>query len=160
MADGVTITSGANSTIPDGTKFDTKDGGVTVGHIPAVLIGYSDGSGGKVTSDASGITVQGTTTLSGVSASSATVTNVADSASSVTLLASNANRIGWSITNTSSAVLYVKFGATATTTTSYTARLAQWERVGQGPLDGLYTGLIAGIWASDPGDGGANCTEW
>jgi hypothetical protein len=159
VADGVTITSGANSTLPDGTKFATDELGGGLGHLPLVGIAYSDSSGTQVTANASGLAVQGTTTLSGVSAASATTTNVGDSASSVTLLASNSSRVGWSITNMSSAVLYVKLGATATTTDSFIARLVQYDRVGQGPLDGLYTGLIAGIWASDAG-GVAVITEW
>lgn len=158
MANGVTVTSGANSTIPDGTKFDTVDGGASIGHTPAVVLGYSDGSGTKVTANASGLLIQGTATIGSVSASSATTTSVGDETSSTQLLASNPSRIGWSITNDSSAVLYVKFGSGASST-SYVARLAQYDRIGQGPLDGLYTGAIYGLWASDAG-GSARCTEW
>ena len=43
----------------------------------------------------------------------ATVSSVAGSASSVTLLAVNRNRVSFSVFNDSSAVLYVKLGATA-----------------------------------------------
>jgi hypothetical protein len=157
VANGVTVATGNNTSPPNATKFQTKEASGL--HVPAVVIGYSDGSDAFVTSDASGLAVQGTTTLDGVSASSATVTSVADNAASTQLLAANANRIGWAITNTSSAVLYLKFGSGATTTTSYTKRLVQYADAGQGPI-GLYTGAIYGIWASDPGDGAANCTEW
>lgn len=75
-----------------------------------------------------------------------TLTNVSGSASSVTLLASNASRRQAVIVNDSSAVLYIKFGTTASTT-SYTYRLD--------PYDTLevenYTGRIDGIWASAAG---------
>jgi hypothetical protein len=87
---------------------------------------------------------------------SAVVTAVADNAASVTLLAANANRLGCSIQNDSSAVLYVKCGVTASAT-DYSARLARydyWEpRVN-------YRGRIDGIWATDPNDGGARITEF
>lgn len=85
-----------------------------------------------------------------------TVTAVADNAASVTLLASNAARLGASIANDSSAALYIKCGGTASLT-SYTVRVAQygyWEV----PFD--YTGVIDGIWATDPGDGAARITEF
>jgi hypothetical protein len=157
MADGVTVSTGNNTSPPNSTKFATDDLGAA-GHVPLVVLAYSDSSGNMVTADANGIEVQGTTTLSGVEASSATTTSVGDSATAVELLASNSSRIGWSITNDSTAVLYVKFGASASTT-SYIARLVQYDRIGQGPLDGLYTGSITGIWASDAG-GNARCTEW
>lgn len=89
-------------------------------------------------------------------ASGATVSTVADTASSTTLLSSNASRLGASIQNDSSAVLYIKCGTTASAT-DYSARLVQyayWEA----PFG--YTGRIDGIWASDPGDGAARITEF
>lgn len=92
-------------------------------------------------------------------AATATLTNVGDSASSVTVLAANSARIGATITNDSSAVLYLKFGATASTT-SYTVSLAG---SGSAPFSYYevpagYTGIIDGIWASDAG-GNARVTE-
>lgn len=88
-------------------------------------------------------------------AATPTQTTVADSATNVTILASNANRLGATIENDSSAVLYLKLGATATTT-SYSARLVQYSYY-EVPFN--YTGIIDGIWASDPGDGAARVTE-
>lgn len=85
-----------------------------------------------------------------------TTSQVADTGSSTTLLAANTSRLGCSIQNDSSAVLYLKCGATASAT-DYTARLVQyayWEA----PYG--YTGVIDGIWASDPGDGAARVTEF
>jgi flagellar basal body rod protein FlgF len=77
----------------------------------------------------------------------ATLSNVAASATSVTLLASNANRKAATIWNDSTAILYVKFGTTASTT-SCTVKLiadAYYE------VPGGYTGLVDGIWASATG---------
>ena len=91
-------------------------------------------------------------------ASTATLANVAGSASSVTLLAANAERLGATIVNDSTAILYVKFGSAATTT-SYTVMLAgtassiaAYYEVPFG-----YTGIITGIWASATGS--ARVTE-
>lgn len=83
----------------------------------------------------------------------ATLSNVSGSASSVTLLASNANRRGATIQNDSSAVLYVKFGATASTT-SYTVKMVA-DSYYEIPFG--YTGIIDGIWASATGS--ARITE-
>lgn len=85
-----------------------------------------------------------------------TLSNVADTASSTTILAANSSRKGASVANDSSAALYLKMGSTASTT-SYTVRLVQhayWEC----PFG--YTGIITGIWATDPGDGAARVTEY
>lgn len=91
-------------------------------------------------------------------ASTATLSNVAGSATSVTLLSANAARIGAQITNDSSAVVYIKFGTTASTT-SYTVVLAgaasapfSYYEVPAG-----YTGRIDAIWASATGN--ARITE-
>jgi hypothetical protein len=84
-----------------------------------------------------------------------TLANVAGSASSVTLQASNSSRKGWSCHNDSSAILYVKFGSSATST-SYTVKLiadAYYEL----PTTSVYTGIITGIWASATGS--ARVTE-
>lgn len=88
-------------------------------------------------------------------ATTATCTQIADSASSGQFLASTAGRLGASIQNTSSAVLYVKLGTTASVT-DFSARLVQYSYY-EVPYG--YTGRIDGIWASDPGDGAAVITE-
>ena len=88
-------------------------------------------------------------------ATTSAVTAVADTASSAQLLASNGGRVGATIMNDSSAVLYVKFGATASAT-DYTVRLVQYAYY-EVPFG--YFGRIDGIWASDPGDGAARITE-
>lgn len=154
----VTVTEGANATLPDGTNAALMPS--TAGYVTTIVPAFAATSGDAPTplADADGIFVQGTTTFENVSASSATVTSVGDDTADTQLLAANANRIGWSVTNDSSAVMYLKFGTSASST-SFTARLAQNERVGQGPLDGLYTGQINAAWASNAG-GNARITEW
>lgn len=86
----------------------------------------------------------------------ATTSSVADSASNVTILAANTGRIGASIFNDSSALLYLKYGATAATSTDYTVRLYPNS---YHEVYGGYTGTLTGIWDSDPGDGAARVTE-
>jgi hypothetical protein len=84
----------------------------------------------------------------------ATVAQVASSATSVTLKAANASRRSLSIFNDSTAVLYVKFGATASTS-SYTVKLNAGDYF-EAPLP-MYQGVIDGIWAS--ANGSALVTE-
>lgn len=83
-------------------------------------------------------------------------TSVNDSATNVTLVAANTSRTSLRCTNTSTAVLYLKFGATATTS-SYTVALnaGQYYNL-ESPV---YTGIVDGIWATDPNAGAALCTE-
>jgi hypothetical protein len=87
-------------------------------------------------------------------ADAATLSNVASSATNVTLLAANANRIGATIFNDSTQVLYVKFGATASST-SYTVQVAA-SGYYEVPAP-VYRGIIDGIWAS--ANGNARLTE-
>lgn len=85
----------------------------------------------------------------------ATLTNVASSTSSVELLAANGKRSGAIIYNDSTAILYVKFGATASTS-SYTVQVPS-----QGSYNlpaPAYAGEVDGIWAS--ANGNARVTEW
>lgn len=81
-------------------------------------------------------------------------TSVAGSASSVTLLASNANRLGASIYNDSTAILYVRFQATASTS-NFSVKLFP-DDFYEVPFG--YTGIIDGIWASATGN--ARVTEY
>lgn len=84
----------------------------------------------------------------------ATLANVASSATSVTVDAANAARLGMMIHNDSTAILYLKYGATASVT-SYTVRLdpgVQWEMP-----EPVYTGIVDGIWSA--ANGNARVTE-
>ncbi len=92
-------------------------------------------------------------------AATATLANVAGSASSVTLIALNTSRLGASIVNDSTAILYIKYGSTASAT-SYNYILSGsvsgvgpvWEM----PAYPRYTGIITGIWASAVGSARVN----
>jgi hypothetical protein len=86
--------------------------------------------------------------------STGTLANKASSATSITLIASNASRLGFTIHNDSTAILYVKFGGTASST-SYSVKLIA-DAYYESPI-GWYTGVIDGIWASATGS--ARVTE-
>ena len=83
----------------------------------------------------------------------ATVTAVADSASSQTLLAANGSRASFTIVNDSTVTLYVKYGATATST-DFTHKLLAGDTL----FEDEYAGVVDGIWASDA-SGSARITE-
>lgn len=87
-------------------------------------------------------------------AASAAVTSVADSATNVTLLAANVARVGACVYNDSTEFLFLKLGATATTS-SFTVRMSPqgYYEVPYG-----YAGIIDGIWGAD-GSGSARITE-
>lgn len=89
-------------------------------------------------------------------ASTGAVTNVNDTATSTTLIAANANRRGLVITNTSSAILYVRLASGTASATMFTYRLPQ--NATQEILY-PYTGIVTGVWATDPNDGVAVVTE-
>lgn len=93
--------------------------------------------------------------MSTTSIQTATLANVTSSASSVTVFAANGAARARTIYNDSTAVLYLKFGATASTT-SYTVQLASGDYY-EFPQP-LYGGLVDGIWAS--ANGAARTTEW
>lgn len=81
------------------------------------------------------------------------VTSVAAATSSTTLLALNAQRRGATIHNDSTAILYLKLGATASTS-SFTVKIAA-DGYYEVPFG--YTGVIDGIWAA--ANGNARVTE-
>lgn len=80
--------------------------------------------------------------------STAAHTNVVSSASNVTILAANNARYGATVFNDSTAVLYLKLGATASAT-SYTVKMDAGDYF-ETPYG--YTGVIEGIWASANGN--------
>jgi hypothetical protein len=84
----------------------------------------------------------------------ATLANVTSSATNVTLFAAAVANMR-TIFNDSTAVLYVKFGATASTT-SYTTQIAAGGYY-EFPQP-LYTGQVDGLWAS--ANGFARVTSW
>ena len=115
-------------------------------------VGLTDGSGNTISSTSNALDVNIKSTTNG--AASASPTSKARSNASQTFLALNANRKGATIYNDSSALLYVKFGAVATTS-DFTVRLAT-QSYYEVPFN--YPGRIDGIWAS-AGTGAALITE-
>lgn len=85
----------------------------------------------------------------------ATTNNVNSSASNVTVFAAASDTNARTIYNDSTAVLYLKFGATASTT-SYTVQLAAGAYY-EFPQP-VYAGQVDGIWAS--ANGAARVTSW
>lgn len=140
-----TAASPSSVRLSDGSSYVTTTSGrvdVQVGNFPASQ---------AVTAAA---LTDGTARFAFAAPSSSTVASVASSASSVTLQAANANRRGWSVYNDSTAVLYLKLGATASTS-SYTVQV---------PTGGFYElpapyyrGVIDGIWSA--ANGNARVTE-
>lgn len=137
--DGVYAVATANA-----TAADVMNSG---GYVTTAAPTYTTGQLNPLSLDTAGnLRVTGFVTTN--KASSTTVTSTSASVTSVTILPSNATRIFATIYNTSSKVMYIKLGATASTT-SFTTQLfagSYWEV----PND--YTGQIDAIWS---GTGGA-----
>jgi len=146
MADNTTLNAGAGGD----TMASDDIGGVK--HQRVKMEFGADGSAADV-ADADGARLP----VKEAKAATATRSSVADNASSVTILASNANRKAALITNDSSAVLYLALGTGPATVTDYTVTVQ--PSGGSYPVPASYTGIIVGIWATDPGDGGARVTE-
>lgn len=87
-------------------------------------------------------------------ASTATLTNVASSATTVQALAANTARVGCTVYNDSSAILYLKFGTTASTS-SYTVQIPAGGFYEFGAP--VYTGRLDAIWSA--ANGNARITE-
>lgn len=85
---------------------------------------------------------------------SGTLANVSSSATSVTLFSASDVAQTRAVFNDSTAVLYVKYGTTASTT-SYTVQIPAGGYF-EFPLP-TYSGRVDGIWAS--ANGSARCTE-
>jgi hypothetical protein len=83
-------------------------------------------------------------TVSSARPATSTTHSVVGSATNVVLLASNTTRLGATIYNDSSALLYVKLGATASTT-DFTIKMFP---LGYYEIPYGYTGEIDGIWSS------------
>lgn len=103
----------ASKTVDNGTltDYDVATGtGAVDGDTQRVTLASDDPAVALLgTIDADTGSIAASLTLSGTPA----VTTVSDTATSATLLSSSGTRKGFRITNTSSAVLFVKYGATA-----------------------------------------------
>jgi hypothetical protein len=95
---------------------------------------------------------EGSRVVTSTRAGTATLNNIAGNASSVTLQAANAARLAVVVVNDSTAILYVKYGSTASST-SFSFLLQPGETL----REALYTGIVTGVWASATGN--ARVTE-
>jgi len=116
-----------------------------------VLMAGSDGTNARtLKTDTTGILqVSSTQTKSNTSA----VTSVSSSVTNITLLATNTNRLGATVYNDSNQTLYLKLGATASTT-SFTAKVGAQ---GYFEVPAAFTGQLDGLWAG--ANGAARVTE-
>lgn len=89
-------------------------------------------------------------------ADAAAITSVASQDTNITILAANVLRTGAIIFNNDTGILFIKFGATATATTSNTASIAAGATYTL--PSPVYRGIIDGIWTTS-GSGSANVTE-
>lgn len=84
----------------------------------------------------------------------ATISRVTSATADTALVAANVGRMGAYVFNESTAVLYLKFG-TGASTTSYTVQIAAsgYYEIpnGSGAAGGVYRGPINGAWASANG---------
>lgn len=158
-----TITDGSGPVTVDGTVAATQSGTWNLNNIGGT-ISLPTGAA----TETSLATVAGAVSSSNmrivesglslpISSSAAETYSIDDQATNATLLDANASRKGFGIYNDSAQDLYIKFGATATTT-SFSVKLqpaAYYELAGHG----VYTGRIDGIWGAN-GTGAARVTEW
>lgn len=117
--------------------------------LPAAL-GPQSSSGSLSIVQATGTTFS----VSQTTSATANLTSVSNSLTSVTVLASNSARKGFVVYNDSIVILYIAFGATASTTAfSYKLQPATAYT-----SDTLYTGVISGI--ASAASGSARVTEF
>jgi hypothetical protein len=141
-----------NASIGASTKFGTALA-LPVGLVPTVALADVNGNLVATTNNGDGTSSLQTNPISSITA--ATVANVASSASNGTVFATATNVHGRTVFNDSTAVLYLKFGATASTS-SYTVQIAAAGYY-EFPQP-VYAGQVDGIWAS--ANGNARVTSW
>lgn len=129
----------------------------TIGGVDYQVVKIAAGGAGtatQLTGDASNgldvdvTRVTGTVTVSQTQPATAAVTRVTASVSTGQLLAANTARRGATFYNESTAILYLKWGTTASTT-SYTVQIpaAGYYELPQY----IYTGRVDGIWSAANG---------
>jgi hypothetical protein len=87
-------------------------------------------------------------------AATGTLSTVASSATSVTVLAANTARMGATVYNDSTQILYLGYSATAASTSAYSVQVPPSGYV---EIPAKYNGQLTGIWAS--ANGNARVTE-
>ncbi len=146
----VTVDSvdGGHVTIGTTTDIAAVGNGTLIGLLKQLRVLLAGGLPAAVGGNG-GIKVEGIET-----SSAATVNSVASSATSVTLFAANAACKGRIVTNDSTQILFLKFGATASSS-SYTVPIGPNE-IYEFPKP-VYTAIVDGIWVS--ANGFARVTE-
>lgn len=134
------------------SQSDHKQRSLLVDSDGALIVASSGGSAPSAA--AIGAAVAALTTDVAQAPTTSTLSNVSGSTSNATLLASNSSRKGAVFVNDSTAILYLKFGTTASTT-SYTFKLVTDAVLTL--KDGDYKGRIDGIW--DGTNGACRVTE-
>lgn len=130
---------------------DNNIGNVDIVTMPSVVIGS-----GTITSVTTVGTITNTVPTKEVRSATVAQTTVADTTTSTTILSSNTARLGATIENDSSAVLYLLLGSGTASATNYSVRMVQYAYY-EVPYG--FTAALSGVWASDPGDGAARVTE-
>jgi hypothetical protein len=146
MADNVAITPGSGANIAADEVVDA-----TLGTVKVQLVKVVDGTNDSTTRRV--VEASGGGRSVNVRAGTSAVTSVTASATNQTLLSANANRLGATVFNDSSSLLYLKLGATA----SATSHTIQVPSFGYYELPFSYSGIIDGIWAT--ATGAARVTE-
>lgn len=146
-ASPVVVDLGANNDVTvSGTVSATQSGTWNINNVSGT-VSLPTGAATAANQSTANSSLSTIATNTGVRGSSSAVTSVAGSATSVQLLAANSSRKEATITNDSTADLYLKLGTTASTT-SYTVKLRQDESY----ITDKYTGRIDGIWGSATGN--------
>lgn len=124
MSDNVAITAGS------GTNVATDDAGAG-GHVQIIKLAIStDGSATVIPADtANGLDVDvtrvgGTVTTKHAGTTGANTSVASTTTANTTLLAADATRVGATIYNDSTSILYVLLGAGTESTTAYTTQIA------------------------------------
>ena len=94
-------------------------------------------------------------TTPAIQANLATLTSVPAGTGNTQLLGPNGNRANFVVYNDSTAILYLAFGPTASTTV-YTVQVPA-QGYFEHPVGAVYTGAITGVWSA--ANGNARVTE-
>lgn len=161
----------ANITLVDSVSTTANPQGTPIGTVTNPLITLpSNGSGGTTTALPAGRAAATSSVPTALSnedfarlasiafgGSTATVTTVTSSATSGQLKAANTARVGLTIANDSTSILYVLLGTGTASATNYTFALAAKGTVAADRTITGYTGAVQGVWAS--ANGSALVTE-
>lgn len=161
ISGAVPVTDNGGSLTVDGTVAATQSGTWNLNNIAGTISlptgAATEASLASLAAAVSGSNLRMQPVLqTPVASSAALVTSVAALATSQTLLAANTARVGFAIYNDSASVCYLKFGATASST-SFTVLLSAgsyYEYAGHG----VYTGQVDALWST--ATGAARVTSW